>query len=43
MDITYILMARGFVCLAAMVDWFRPAGFGLAAVHHPGGNLPNRE
>lgn len=22
MDITYVPMARGFVCLAAVVDWF---------------------
>ncbi len=43
MDITYIPMARGFVYLAAVVDWFQPAGALLAGFHHAGGRvLPRR-
>ena len=47
MDITCIAMARGFVCLAAVVDWFsrrvQPPGSGVASVDHAGdGVLPGR-
>ena len=37
MDITYIPMARGFVYLAAVVDWFTRRVLGLAAVDYDGG------
>ena len=43
MDITYIPMARGFVYLAAVVDWFSRRGSRLAGLHHAGGRvLPRR-
>ena len=34
MDITYIPMARGFVYLATVVDWFSPACSSLAGSDH---------
>ena len=42
MDITYIPMARGFVYLAAVVDWFTPAGSVASRVDHDGGRLLRR-
>ena len=42
MDITYIPMARGFVYLAAVVDWFSRRVLALAAVDHDGGRLLHR-
>jgi transposase InsO family protein len=42
-DIIDIAMARGFVYLAAVVDWFGRSGSGVAAVDHAGdGVLPRR-
>jgi transposase InsO family protein len=35
-DITYIPMARGFVYLAAVMDWFARRIPGVAAVEHHG-------
>ena len=37
MDITCIPMARGFICLAAVLDWFNPARPGMAGIDHAGG------
>jgi putative transposase len=42
MDITYVPMARGFVYLAAVVDWFSRRGSRLAGVDHPGGGVLRR-
>ena len=42
MDITLILMARGFIYLAAVLDWFTPAGSGPAGVDHAGGGFLHR-
>jgi putative transposase len=46
MDITYVPMARGFVYLAAVVDWFSrrvlSPGAVLAGVDHPGGGVLRR-
>src|SRR5579875_2596470 len=39
MDITHIPMARGFVYLAAVVDWFSRRVLGLAALDHDGGGV----
>jgi hypothetical protein len=39
MNITYIPMSRGFVYLAAVVDWFDPPGSALAALDHDGGRV----
>jgi hypothetical protein len=36
MDISYIPMARGFVYLAAVVDWFSPQDPELETVDHDG-------
>jgi putative transposase len=42
MDITYIPMARGFVYLAAVVDWFSRRRAGLEVIHHNGDFLLHR-
>ncbi len=42
MDITYIPMARGFVYLAAVVDWFQQARAFSSRVDHDGGRLLRR-
>jgi transposase InsO family protein len=42
MDITYIPMARGFVYLAAVVDWFSRRRSCLAIVDHDGDFLLHR-
>ena len=38
-DITYIPMARGFVYLVAVIDWYSSAGARLALVQHVGDDL----
>ena len=38
-DITYIPMARGFVYLVAVIDWYSRAGARLALVQHVGDDL----
>ena len=42
MDITYVPMARGFVYLAAVVDWFSRRVLVLAGVDHLGGGILRR-
>ena len=42
MDITYIPMARGFVYLAVVLDWFTPPRAVVAAVDHDGSGLLRR-
>ena len=41
-DITYIPMARGFVYLVAVVDWFTRRVLSHAGVDHDGGRLLRR-
>ena len=43
MDITYIPMARGFVYLAVVLDWFSPPRAVVAAVDHDGGGVLHRD
>lgn len=37
MDITYIPMARGFIYLAAVLDWFTRRVLAWPSVDHAGG------
>ena len=39
MDITYIPMARGFVYLAVVLDWFGRRVLSVATVEHHGGGV----
>ena len=39
MDITYIPMARGFVYLAVVLDWFKPSRAVVARIDHNGSGI----
>jgi hypothetical protein len=42
MDITYVPMARGFIYLAAVMDWFSRRVLFVARVDHDGGGILRR-
>ena len=42
MDITYIPMARGFIYLAVVLDWFQPSRAVVAPIDHDGGGVLRR-
>ena len=42
MDITYVPMARGFIYLAAVIDWFSRPRSVVARVDHDGGGILRR-